>query len=320
MQQLESDYVVAASDPDCIQKAADHLANIGVVVIRGLVPVDDLSSLNGKVADVLSAPAICGSIGYYMKDPNKKLFDGLLLGKPSIDAFTNHTIIDVIERYLKDDIVMTEVFLKHDFGNNKVYFPYHSHTGADRKIDGGPFGCGAILYLHDTEVGAFCYCPGTHQWNSPHGSNPSKYPDEMQSKIRTGMRRVSGNRGDVVIFDSRGFHGPEQPVPQPRTTIITDYAPLRLLKDGATKTGSPVILTDLTGLDLRQLRVLGVGVKSATPYEKYHIHSFNRSRGFKLFDFAIRSWFTLMGALDPLRDVVRSLRGRRLAADVQNDG
>jgi hypothetical protein len=142
----------------------------------------------------------------------------------------------------------------------------------------------------------------------------------MQQQIRSGMRRVSGKRGDFVIFDGRGFHGPEQPVAISRTVIITDYTPVECIRNGELKTGVPVILTDLTGLDYRQLRVLGVGMKTAIPYERYHIHRFNRSQVYRLFSFAIEKWFALLGVTDSLRDLVRTIRGRKLAADLQNDG
>jgi hypothetical protein len=321
MERLEGEYVVEAGDPLFAQKAVKQLRDVGVVVLRGLLSEDALDALTGKAANILKNPAICGSIGYYRKDPNKKLFDGLLLGKPAVDLLTNHKIIDVIEGYHGAEIVMTEVFLKHDLGTNKIYFPYHTHLAPDRlKLPNGQLGCGAMLYLHDTDVGAFCYCPGTHHWNSPYGSSPNTYPPDMQAQIHSGMRRVSGRRGDFVIFDGRGFHGPEQPVPTPRTVIITDYSPRQCMKDNALKTGVPVILTDLTGLDQRQLHVLGLGMRAAIPFESYHIHRFNRTRGFKLFRVAVEAWFRLVSALDTLRDVLRTLRGRKLAADLQNDG
>jgi hypothetical protein len=321
MQRLEGEYIVSADDPLFMQKANQQLRDVGVVVLRGLASEADLDALGAKVTGLLKAPAICGSIGYYMKDPNKKLYDAFLLGKPVVDTLTNNKIIDVIEQYHGCDVVMTEVFLKHDLGNDKVYFPYHTHLGSDRdKLPNGELGCGAMMYLHDTDVGAFCYCPGTHHWNSPHGNSPETYPPEVQEQIRSGMRRVSGKRGDFVIFDGRGFHGPEQPVPTSRTVIITDYTPVQCIRNGELKTGVPVILTDLTGLDHRQLRVLGVGMKTAIPYEKYHIRRFSRSRVYRLFSFAIEKWFTLVSAVDSIRDTVRTMRGRKLAADLQNDG
>lgn len=321
MRRLGGEYVVDAHDPDFTQKAVTQLETVGVAVLRGMVSDAEITALNARADFVLANPAICGTVGYYMKDPNKKLFDGLLLGKPAINALTSHKLIDVVEKYHGMDVVMTEVFLKHDLGNDRVYFPYHTHTGADRTRSGrGPFGCGAMLYLHDTDVGAFCYCPATHHWNSPHGSNPNAYPENMRKQIVEGMRRISGRRGDLVVFDSRGFHGPEQPVPTPRTVIITDYAPIAYCRDGTLKTGAPVVITDLTGLDQRQLRVLGIGMKAATPFEQYHIHSFNRTRGFSAFSRLLKWWFATVGALEPLRNVVRALRRRKLSADLGNDG
>jgi hypothetical protein len=316
MKQLEGNYVIDVNEADWLAKAQNQLDTVGVLVLRNIMPVGDIDGLVAKSKAVLSRPAISGSIGYYMKDPNKKLFDCYLLGREAVSAITNNKLIDLFEAYFKREVVMSDGCLKHDLGNDRVYFPYHSHTGPDLALkDDGPFGCGMMVYLHDTDVGAFCYCPGTHKWNSPHGADPYKYPEPMRSQIVEGIRRVSGKRGDFVIFDGRGFHGPEQPVPVPRTVLLTAYNPIDLCPNGAMRYGSPILVTDLTGLDMRQLRVLGVGLKSAVPFERFHLHSFNKSRGFRIMAFMLEAWFKLARVVDRIKDNIRGLMGRKVAYD-----
>src|SRR5262245_23757037 len=56
------------------------LETLGVVVLRVLLSDAALDALTAKTKRILTRPALGGSIGYYQKDPNKKLFDCFLLG------------------------------------------------------------------------------------------------------------------------------------------------------------------------------------------------------------------------------------------------
>jgi hypothetical protein len=313
---LEAEYIVAASDPDFEDKAKRCLETLGVVVLRGLLSDTALDALTAKTKKILARPALGGSIGYYQKDPNKKLFDCFLLGSEAIAALTHKKMVTVLDQFFGLDVVMTEGFVKHDLGNNRSYFPYHSHTGMDLdKREGEVFSTGVMVYLHDTEVGAFCYSPGTHKLNSPHGADPYTYAEPLRSQILDGMRRIAGLRGDFVIFDGRGFHGPEQPVTVPRTVLLTAYSPIAYCRDGAIKNGQPICITDLTGLDAQQLRVLGVGMKAAQPLEKFHAYGFNRTRGYRFLTRAFDAWWVLVATVARVKDILRGLRGRKVAYD-----
>ena len=69
---------------------------------------------------------------------------------------------------------MNEVFLKNDLGYNANYFPYHKHTGTDVEGDvNKPFGCAALIYLHDTDEGSFCYSIGSHSLKINKKGEPS---------------------------------------------------------------------------------------------------------------------------------------------------
>jgi hypothetical protein len=313
---LESEHIVSADDANFEGKAKRCLDDLGVVVLRGLLSNASLDALTAKANRILARPALGGSIGYYRKDPNKKLFDCFLLGPEAIAALTNKKLVSLLDHFFGLDVVMTGGFLKHDLGNNRSYFPYHSHTGMDLdKKEGQIFSTGVMVYLHDTEVGAFCYSPGTHKLNSPHGADPYSYAEPLKSQILDGMRRIAGKRGDFVIFDGRGFHGPEQPVTIPRTVLLTAYSPIAYCRDGAIKNGQPVCITDLTGLDAQQLRVLGVGMKAAQSYEKFHAYGFNRTRGYRLLTLALDAWWLFAAFIDRAKDVARGLRGRKVAYD-----
>ena len=277
MQHPATEYIFEISGNNK-ERALDHLREHGFVVIRGVGSPEQIKYLDAATKDIISKPAIGGSIGFYMKDPYKKVYDALMFGRDCIDIVVDNRIIDIVESYTNDDCLLSEIFMKHDLGADEVYFPYHAHTGSDRVVNTeGPFGVGAIYYCHDTDEGAFCYSPGTHIMEFPHGPDPHKYPKEMKSAILSGMRRVAGRAGDIVLFDERGFHGPEQPTEMPRTVLIYGYQ--RKTTFGNTlRSPIPVLLNDLGHLSAKQLQVLGLGADSRKDLKSYHIYGFSHSR------------------------------------------
>jgi hypothetical protein len=140
MKQLEGNYVIDVNDLDWLAKARNQLDTVGVLVLRNMMHDADIDGLIAKSKAVLSRPAISGSVGYYMKDPNKKLFDCYLLGREAVSAITSNKLIDLFEGYFRRKVVMSDGCLKHDLGNDRVYFLHHFHTGPDLALkDDGPF-------------------------------------------------------------------------------------------------------------------------------------------------------------------------------------
>ena len=102
--------------------------------------------------------------------------------------------------------------------------------------------------------GAFCYALGTHEFMAPLGPNLSAYPEPQQSEIREKIVRIEGRAGDVILFDDRGFHGPDQP-------CKSRFGDARGLLPGGhvripTSHSNSGLTSDLGGLTEKQLRCL----------------------------------------------------------------
>ena len=256
----------------------------GVVVLRGVSNINNINNINSKVKNVLSYPSILGSIGYDQKDVYKKTYDGFLLGKEVVDIVASENIIDIVEKYLNDSISITEIYLKKDLGYNKVYFPYHLHTGSELNINPiNPYGCGAMLYLHDTNVGAFCYALGSHNISYKEVNESSDgllSSSKYKLKHENNLYRINGKKGDVIIFDERGYHGPEQPVKESRTVLLYGYQSIKASKN-STRTEIPILINHLKGLSVRQLNTLGINSNARQKYEDYHMRSFGKQNIYK---------------------------------------
>lgn len=257
-------------DRDWLSSAIQKLNNDGVVVLRNLDNNSNIDTIISKANAVLKKPSILGSIGYFQKDNNKKIYDGLLLGKEVVEFVANKSVTNLIEKYIGDEVVLNEILLKNDLGNGTQYFPYHRHTGRD--VNGPknkPFGCGAILYLHDTDIGAFCYSLKSHLLNIE--DNPESVLDKhiKRDEIKKNLYRINGKKGDLVIFDERGFHGPEQPVKTPRTALLYGFQS-KTSTSNKSRTGIPIVISDMINLDSKQLKVIGVGGGTRAKYEDYH--------------------------------------------------
>lgn len=260
-----------------VESGIESLKTNGITCLRGFPNPSDLDTLVRKTQDMLAAPAIYGTQGFYQKDRHKKIYEAFLLGEEALRILLDKRLLDIVEGYLQSDILIQEMIVKHDLGDNELYFPIHTHTGSYRtKTSPGPFSVGIMLYTHDTEEGAFCFSPGTQNWDSVHGSDPSNYPKEMQDQIFQNMIRVAGKRGDIVLFDHRAFHGPQQPVTTPRTVFLGGF---HNAEDHGGKTKCPVAVysTHLRVLSERQKRVLGISsAGSVLEAEEMHYNSFAR--------------------------------------------
>ncbi|MDG2397248.1 MAG: phytanoyl-CoA dioxygenase family protein [Flavobacteriaceae bacterium] len=267
-----SEYIDVKSK-DWQSKAINSLSQNGVVILRGIVSELVIDQINNKANKVLSNPSALGRIGFYQKDSYKKTYDGFLLGKEVVESVSDENALDVIEKYLKDKVILNEIFLKNDLGYNIQYFPYHSHTGSDVEGDvNKPFGCAALIYLHDTNEGAFCYALKSHHLKIERKKNNFLSKREDRKEIEKKMNKIIGKKGDYVIFDERGFHGPEQPVKTSRKVLLFGYQ-LKKYTNNRSRTGIPIVISDMENLTDRQLDAIGVGGGTRGLYEDYHLRA-----------------------------------------------
>jgi len=267
------DRYVDVNSKDWLARALNYLSSNGVVNLRGLVPNPKIIKINEKVKKVLSTPSYLGGIGFYQKDSYKKTYDGFLLGKEVVETISDERALDLIEKYISNKVSLKEVFLKKDLGYNHQYFPYHKHTGNYVVGDvNKPFGCAALLYLHDTNDGAFCFALKSHLLKTERGENGFLSAHKDKSKIEKNLKKIVGKKGDMIIFDERGFHGPEQPVKTPRTVILFGYQS-KVYTKNQSRTGIPIIISDMQNLNGRQLDAIGVGGGTREEYNEYHLRA-----------------------------------------------
>lgn len=259
----------------------------GAVVLRNVFSENQLSFLVNEVHRFMAKPSIAGSFGYYKKDHNKRFVDPFQIGGEAVQICLHESLIDFVESYMESPCVLSEAFVKEDAPSRYVYFPLHSDyaPGSGRRLGSrvtteddmrDPIAVGAALYLAETHEGAFCYCLGSHKLGAPRGQNLSDYPKDEQVQIRSTLRRFDGDRGDIVLFDDRGFHGPDQPSSKTRLVMLLDWFRLETWGQAYQVAPISVFTSDLGRLSKKQLRVLGAGATPLGPRETYHMHKFGR--------------------------------------------
>ena len=254
------------------EKAIKNLEKLGVTILRNIINKENLSNINTNTKNILKNRSVSGLHRYMQKDPFKKMYDGFLVSPEIIKILTHNELIKIIKNYINDDLVLTECFLKHDLGSQSIYFPYHRHTGSDLIYTNkdNKFGCGVIIYLHDTDTGAFCYLPGSHNFEIEDKKQFLLSENYNYKNLKKQISRVNGKAGDIIIFNEAGYHGPEQPVKKSRTVIISGFQSKKM-SGNATRTEIPVLLSNLNSLSDEQLRVLGFGSSSRSSYKSYHM-------------------------------------------------
>ena len=305
----ETYYICDCKKSNFEKKALKQIRTEGFVVLRNLLTDVHIDNIVKPVDRILSRPNIGGNLGYYRKDIFKKMYDALLLGRPVIDLFLNKKMLNFLKKYFQTDFYLAEANLKYDEGLNHVYFPMHSDFDTNWKM---PFssrslnlgiedfkkiiGCGIMVYLEDTIDGAFCYSPGSHKFHDHNNTSVEKWNEESRNKVYQNILRIEGKKGDIVLFNDLGAHGPEQPVKVHRKVLLGDYYNKDVFGFEA-KTAIPVYLSDLSNLSPEQLKILGVGAKPMSYAEDYHTRDFNRMKCSKM----VFRTFTSLVYLEKLR-------------------
>ena len=274
-------YVVDCSQAGAPDKVSQHIEEYGFVALRNLFTPEHIEELFQETEKMMQRPSVGGSVGYYAKDCAKRICDPLLFGRKSIDVVTNSLVLDCVEEYMGGPCILSEIFAKKDLGIYDTYFPVHAdfsmgmHIGNCKDLPVTPemmqkkFAIGAMLYLHNTNAGAFCYSVGSHKLQAPFGTTLEKYPENMRAEIQANFQRIDGRAGDLVLFDDRGFHAPEQPTSATRTVFIFDYYSVKDL-GRVTKSPPPLLINDLSHLDERKMKVLGLGASVHIGYFDHH--------------------------------------------------
>jgi hypothetical protein len=299
------------------KKIVDCMLKRGFCILRGLFTDDLLDKISDRTDIYLSAPSIAGAPGYWKVDHPKKLVNPFVLGGPALDLLLDERVIDIIEQSMASECILAETILKVDKASSYSYFPLHSDFAVGwaksdkvpRKLNADDLrqivGIGGAVYFHDTSDGAFCYCDATHQFMSPHGQQLTQYSSQEQQAILSRKVRCDGRKGDLVLFDDRGFHGPDQPSRADRTVILLDY--FRVETIGRLQVSPmPIWSSDIGKLSDKQLRVAGVGADFMVDPSEYAHTRFRRNSFYKLIAWAVTKSYLF----DHFKNLIKALLGR----------
>jgi len=267
-----------------IDVAVAQWRTTGVIVLRNLFAGDLVDALVSATDKRLEFPNISGSAGYFKPDHPKKFVDPFLVGGAAVDIALDERLTDIVERYMGAETVLSEATIKQDSPTPYKYFGVHSDysVGTRRHTDSGlvvteemmamPLGVGAALYFHDCYEGAFSYCLESHLLGAPHGQDLADYPESERKRILATWRRFAGKKGDLVIFDDRGFHGPAQPARSSRLVMLLDWMNTEVWGGRYPVRPFPILTSDIGRLSARQLRTAGVGAEPMTTLDRYHLY------------------------------------------------
>nr|AIE97705.1 hypothetical protein [uncultured marine thaumarchaeote KM3_02_B09] len=319
---VEAAEVLDVTEPNFhVGKAKSVMSDRGFVILRNLFPEHIVQETVQSAKIWLAQPAVAGAAGYWKVDHPKKILNSFILGGGVVELLLNELVLDIVDSLMEGECVLAETNLKLDRPTKYSYFPLHSDFAAGWSK--GPntgftltksdmqhvLGVGGAIYLHDTTEGAFSYCDGTHRLGSPHGQNLSAYPEQERDQILAKCVRCDGKKGDLVLFDDRGFHGPAQPSSHERLVIIVDY--YRVSTFGRSQVSPmPIWSSDIARLSPRQLRAAGAGATYMIRPEDYSFTRFKRSRMYSLVIWLIEYAFILNHLKAELRSWIKKRVGR----------
>jgi len=291
--------VIDMRDGTSLQSVIEILRTRGFCILRNLFDDVMLDEVTAQANRFLAQSAVAGVPGYWKVDHPKIILNPFVLGGRVLDILLDERVISIIESLMESECILAETILKQDYATTYPYFAIHSDFAEgwskSDKIEHKlakedmrqVIGIGGAFYFHDTEEGSFTFCDGTHTLMSPHGQTLTGYNKEQQRAILARKVACTGHRGDLVLFDDRGFHGPDFPSSADRRIILLDY--YRVDTIGRLQvTPMPIWSTDIATLSPTQLRVAGVGAESMLdPLENAQTR-FKKNRIYSLLQWGIR--------------------------------
>ena len=284
---------ISAKSKNFIQQAVKMLEQRGVVLIRNLYDEKLLADIQKTWNINFKRPSVSGTVGYYRTSYAKAVLPLFLLGRPAMKVALEKKIIFIIEKYMKSKCTLAEANAVWHKATNYIYFPLHSDFAAgwkkskssafslEKKDMKDPVGVGAMLYLHNTASGAFKYAIGSHKLQSNYGQHLKNYPKEKIYEINDNIEVCIGKKGDLILFDDRGFHGPDQPSKKDRKVLLFDYYRNKTF-GSVVVTSHTINITDISILDKTQLRVLGLHASEMVNREEYVSTRFKKNLFYKL--------------------------------------
>ena len=176
----------------------------GFVILRGLYEKPLLAQLYDRLEDTFSRPSAGGCFGYAKKDHYRKyIFPPLNAEKSVCSMILNDKLINLVEKYMECEPVISELHIKKDEPTPNIYFPLHLdlHSGWNqgehnhKKLNNNTplskenmkhkLGVGALIYMHDvtTDSGNFMFSKGSHKKLHLKGGKISSYSINEQKEI-----------------------------------------------------------------------------------------------------------------------------------------
>ena len=251
----------------CLDNIAAPVQSNGFTRVRSAFPREWIVDLCERASLINATPSIGGAAGFQVVDYARKILNPCTqMGGNILDVLLYESLINVVEHLMGAECILAQAGMRFDRGVGYDYFPIHAdftagwkHTGElvlTKKHMKSVLSIGCILYLSASSEGAFTYMRGTHLLGAPKGSEWSDYTREEQVEMARHRVRVEGSCGDLVIFDPRGFHGPDFPSRSPRLAIIFHFYNTSIF--GRKQLSPfPIFSSDIGRLTERQIRVLG---------------------------------------------------------------
>ena len=264
---------------------AKTFKDYGVVLIKNFFNQSSLDKFINEANHFLLEPMVNGNFGFFKVDHPKKFVDPFQMSLNSKLFCLNEELIDIVEHLMNSKCILSEATIKFDKSTAYEYFGPHNDyvegTKRSKYFDktvsksmiNSILAIGGVLYLHDCKEGSFYYLSKSHKFKADKGQLLNKYPKEVIYELEKGRVKLDGAKGDLVLFDDRGFHGPSQPSKKDRLVLLLDWFNEKSWKGKFQMRPFTILSSEIDKFSKKQNRVMGVGSKPMENLSDYHIYS-----------------------------------------------
>lgn len=200
---------------------AAELDRHGVVVLRELVPMDQLAGMQRAFTSRLRRMRWNDVDGYELSDRYRRMVqDLLLIHQGFLDLALHPAIEEALHEYLGADYRLVEAKGWMSVPTHRGSSGWHGDAWYDQeRAKGIPREVKLGLFLTDVRAGGFAYIRGSHRKQAPRVLRAAEVADVPPDAIE----EVTGPAGTAFLFDTSGIHRQRVPILEPRHAVFFAY-------------------------------------------------------------------------------------------------
>lgn len=218
---LSSTQFTAGKKMDTVDRVSQELDVDGIVQLDGLIPPDDLASMQAAFEVRLERLRWNNLDGYEKTERYRHMVqDVLTMDQGVVNVALHPLVTSTLAKYLGKTYVLSEAKGWRSLPTRRDFHGWHGDAWYDQETNSEiPREVKLAFYLTDVRSGFFQFIKGSHRQQAPRDVASNEIDDALQSQIV----EMDGVAGTAFLFDTSGIHRQAMPILEPRNAVFLNY-------------------------------------------------------------------------------------------------